>query len=107
MRAPVVVLSLIVLAAAGVTAAPAAERVSADAAVIARIMALAEVDLQLRQAELGLVGSTLASAHESALPVAHPAETARASATAPAVPPSPLASPVSKTAPASAGVSER
>ena len=107
MRAPVVGLSLVVLGAAGVTAVGAAECTSADESMIARIMALAEVDLQLRQAELGLIGSTLGSTHEATLAEARPSEAAHASAVTPPVPPAPAARPASKTVPASAAASER
>ena len=104
MRASVVGLSLIVLAAAGVTAGGAAERVSADESTIARIMVLAEGDLQLRQAELGLIGSTLSSTHEAALGEARIDEPARVSAlVAPAAP----ARPASKTIPAAPSIAER
>jgi len=106
-RASVVGLSLIVLAAAGVTAGGAAERASADESTIARIMALAEGDLQLRQWELGLIGSTLSSTHEAVLAEAHQVEPARVSAVAPPAPPAAPASPASKTRPAPAAISER
>ncbi len=107
MRAPVAVLSLVVLAAAGVTAVAAAERPCADESMIARIMALAEVDLQFRQAELGLIGSTLASTQEDVRAEARPAEVAHVRAVAPPVAPAAPAKPASKTVHAPAGVSER
>ncbi len=103
MRGSVVALSLIVLAAAGVTAGGAADRTCADEFTIARIMALAEGDLQLRQAELGLIGSTLSSTHEAALAEAPPSQPARIRAAASPVAP---AAPASKTIPA-ATISER
>ncbi len=106
MRAPVAVLSLVVLAAAGVTAVAAAERPSADEFMIARIMALAEVDLQFRQAELGLIGSTLASTQEDVRAEAHDSEVAHVRRVAPPAVPAPAA-PASKTVRAPAGVSER
>ena len=107
MRASVVGLSLIVLAAAGVTAGGAAERVSADESTIARIMVLAEGDLQLRQAELGLIGSTLSSPHEAALGEARIDEPARVSALAAPVAPAAPARPASKTIPAAPSISDR
>ncbi len=107
MRAPVAVLSLIVLGAPGVTAAAASEITSAEESTIARLMALAEVDLQLRQAELGLIGSTLSSTHEGVLAEARPAEVAHVRVVARPAPAVSSANPARKTVPASAPVSER
>jgi len=97
---------LVVLAAAGVNAVAAAERTSTDESMIARLMALAEVDLQLRQAELGLIGSTLASTQEDVRAEARPSEVAHVRRVAPPAVPAP-ATPASKTVRAPAGVAER
>jgi hypothetical protein len=97
---------LVVLAAAGVTAVAAAERTSADESMIARIMALAEVDLQFRQAELGLIGSTLGRTQEDVRAEARVSEVAHVRGVAPPAVPAPTA-PASKTVRAPAGVSER
>jgi hypothetical protein len=60
-RTRIVVLSVLALGVAySMPASAASHRASADEKVMARIMALAENDLQLRRADLGLVGSTLA-----------------------------------------------
>ncbi len=107
MRAAVAVLSLIVLGAAGVTAVPAAERTSADESMIARLMALAEVDLQLRQAELGLIGSTLGSTHEAVRAEARPSKLAHVRVVAKPTPAAPSANPARKAVRAPAPVSER
>jgi hypothetical protein len=81
--------------------------VSADESTIARIMALAEGDLQLRQAELGLIGSTLSRTHEAALGEARIDEPARVSALAAPVAPAAPARPASKTIPAAPSIAER
>jgi hypothetical protein len=59
-RAQVAVFGLIVMGAMAARV-QAAEPAPADAAsvTIARVMALAEADLQLRRAELGLIGASL------------------------------------------------
>ena len=107
MRAPAAVLSLIALGAAGVTAVAAGERTYADESTLARLMALAEVDLQLRQAELGLIGSTLGSAHEAVRADARPSEVAHVGVVAKPAPAASSSTPARKTVPASAPVSER
>lgn len=90
MRAQVAVFGLIVMGAVAVRV-QAAEPVPAQATSvnIARVMALAEADLQLRRAELGLIGATLPGLPEA---LRAPDTTAREAkpvkqATTPAAPP--------------------
>jgi hypothetical protein len=90
-----------------VNAVAAAERTSADESLIARIMALAEVDLQFRQAELGLVGSTLGSTQEGVRAEAHLSEVAQVRRVAPPAVPAAPATPASKAVRAPAGASDR
>lgn len=67
MRTAVAVLGLFTFAAGAAASAAADERVASDKVTIQRIMALAEQDLNLRRAELGMIGSAL-----PAMPVAMP-----------------------------------
>jgi len=85
----------------------AAERTYADEATIARLMALAEADLQLRQAELGLIGSTLGSTREAVVADARPSEVAHVRVVAKPAPAASAPNPARKAAPASAPASER
>jgi len=70
-RTAVVVLGLFALGAGAAIPAVAEERVASDKATIERIMALAEADLNLRRADLGLIGSVL-----PAVPIATPPDAA-------------------------------
>ena len=68
MRTAVVVLGLFTLGAGAAIPAAADEKRSSDKITIERLMALAETDLNLRRAELGLIGAVLPAA-----PLAPPA----------------------------------
>lgn len=70
MRTAVAVLGLFTLAAGAAVPVAAHERVASDKATIQRIMALAETDLNLRRAELGLIGAVLPAAPVATLPAA-------------------------------------
>lgn len=59
MRTAVAVLGLFTLAAGASAPVAADPRIASDKATIQRIMALAETDLNLRRAELGLIGAVL------------------------------------------------
>lgn len=67
MRTSVAVLGFLAFGALAAMPAAADQRVASDKATIKRIMALAETDLKLRQADLGPIGSTLPAA-----PIAKP-----------------------------------
>ena len=73
MRTAVAVLGLFTLGAGAAIPVAADERVvsvASDKATIERIMALAEADLNLRRADLGLIGSVLPTVPLAAPPVA-------------------------------------
>jgi hypothetical protein len=66
-RTAIAVLGLFTLGAVAGIPVAADERVGSDKTVIERIMALAETDLSLRRADLGMIGSVLPAA-----PIAKP-----------------------------------
>lgn len=73
MRTAVAVLGLFTLGVGASVPVVAEERLAAvpsDRATIERIMALAETDLNLRRADLGLIGSVLPATSIAAPPVA-------------------------------------
>ena len=70
MRTAVAVLGLFTLGAGAAIPVAADERVASDKVTIERIMALAETDLNLRRADLGLIGSVLPAAPMAKPPVA-------------------------------------
>ena len=73
MRTAVAVLGVFTLVAAASVPAAAGERIGSDKATIQRIMALAETDLNLRRAELGLIGAVLPAGSVAKPPTAAPA----------------------------------
>lgn len=101
MRAPVAVLGMMLFGAAAIPVAAGDRCPTEREAVIARIMAIAEVDLQLRQAELGLIGSSLASRRQALVADARVAEAVPVGAVAPPAPaPAPAPSRARDAAPA-------
>jgi hypothetical protein len=72
-RTVVAVLGVFTLAAGASVPAAAGERIASDKATIQRIMALAEADLNLRRAELGLIGAVLPAGSVAKPPTAEPA----------------------------------
>jgi hypothetical protein len=87
------------VAAASVPAA-AHERIASDKATIQRIMALAEADLNLRRAELGLIGAVLPAGSVAKPPTAAPAFDWVNSIDEVAAKPAPVARPVVEAVPA-------
>lgn len=73
MRKVVAVLGVFTFVAAASVPAAAGERIASDKATIQRIMALAEADLNLRRAELGLIGAVLPAGSVAKPPTAAPA----------------------------------
>jgi hypothetical protein len=72
-RTVVAVLGVFTFVAAASAPAAAHERVASEKATIQRIMALAETDLDLRRAELGLIGAVLPAGSVANPPTAAPA----------------------------------
>lgn len=70
MRTAVAVLGLFTLGSGAAIPVAADERVASDKVTIERIMALAEADLNLRRADLGLIGSVLPAVPLATPPVA-------------------------------------
>ena len=100
MRATVAVLGLVVLGGVATPSAAAERSHPAKEATIARIVALAEIDLGFRRAELGLIGSSLYGGPEAP---STPAAEARASEPAAPVTAATAASPARAATPATAG----
>jgi len=72
-RTAVAVLGVFTLVVAASVPAAAHERTASDKATIQRIMALAETDLNLRRAELGLIGAVLPAGSVAKPPTSEPA----------------------------------